>query len=55
MSSKFTRAMYMNSADKAAMGNMPRTHQNCFKATKKNRPGKTACERARKLSDKGQA
>lgn len=42
------RKDFMTEADKKAMGNMPRTHQNCFKATKKNRPGKTACERARK-------
>jgi hypothetical protein len=42
------RADSMTSADKAAMGNKPRTHQNCFAATKKNRPGKAACERARK-------
>lgn len=42
------RKDFMTQADKTAMGNMPRTHQNCFKLTKKNRPGKTACERARK-------
>lgn len=42
------RKDFMTAADKAAMGNLPRTHQNCFEKTKKNRPGKTAYERARK-------
>lgn len=50
--SEFKRANFMTQADKTAMGNMPRTHQTCFKLTKKNRPGKTACERARKASGK---
>lgn len=48
MSNKLERKDFMTKADKDAMGNFPRTHQNCFKLTKKNRPGKTACERARK-------
>lgn len=42
------RRDFMTAEDKKAMCAMPRTHQNCFKLTKKNRPGKTACERARK-------
>lgn len=48
MSKNFDRKNFMSDSDKEAMGNFPRTHQNCFKLTKKNRPGKTACERARK-------
>ena len=42
------RADFMTAKDKASMGNFPRTHQNCFKLSGKNRPGKTAQERARK-------
>lgn len=42
------RADFMNAADKKAMGNLPRTHQNCFEKTGKNRPGKTAYERYKK-------
>lgn len=42
------RKDFMTAADKAAMGNQPRTHQNCYEATSKNRPGKTAHERAKK-------
>lgn len=42
------RADFMTAADKKAMGNLPRTHQNCFEKTGKNRPGKTAHERAKK-------
>lgn len=42
------RKDFMTAADKAAMGNKPRTHQNCYEATGKNRPGKTAHERAKK-------
>jgi hypothetical protein len=48
MSNKQPRASFMSDADKKAMGNLPRTHQNCFGKTGKNRPGKTAQERARK-------
>lgn len=48
MSNKLPRAAYMTEADKRAMGNKPRTHENCFEATKKNRPGKTAKDRANK-------
>jgi len=43
-----SRKDFMTKSEKDAMGSMPRTHQNCFKSTSKNRPGKTACERARK-------
>ncbi len=41
------RATFMTAADRAAMGNMPRTHQNCMDKTKKARPGKTAHDRAK--------
>ena len=51
MSKNFDRKNFMSASDKEAMGNFPRTHQNCFKLTKKNRPGKTACERARRVTD----
>jgi hypothetical protein len=42
------RKDFMTQADKTAMGTMPRTHQDCFKLTGKNRPGKTAFERAKR-------
>jgi hypothetical protein len=42
------RKHFMTEADKKAMGNAPRTHQNCFERTGKNRPGKTAYERYKK-------
>lgn len=42
------RADFMTAKDKAALGMRPRTHQNCFELTGKNRPGKTAHERAHK-------
>ncbi len=48
MSNKLQRKDFMTDEDKKAMGNLPRTHQNCFKMTKKSRPGKTKCEKARK-------
>lgn len=48
MSDKLPRSAYMTDADKRAMGNQVRTHQNCFAATKKHRPGKTAKDRANK-------
>ncbi len=50
MSTKFERKDFMTNEDKKAMGNFPRTHQNCFKLTKKSRPGKSACEKARKAA-----
>ncbi len=40
------RQDYMNSANKKAMGNLPRTHQNCIEKTGVARPGKTAKDRA---------
>lgn len=48
MSDKLERKDFMTKAEKDAMGLKPRSHQNCFEATKKFRPGKTACEKARK-------
>jgi hypothetical protein len=50
MKRNFQRADFMNAADRAAMGNLPRTHHNCISKTGKQRPGKTACERARRLA-----
>lgn len=41
------RADYMTAAQKAAMKNLPRTHENCKEATGVRRPGKTAQDRAR--------
>lgn len=45
---KLNRAAYMTEADKKAMGNLPRTHENCLKLTGKRRPGKTAKDKAGK-------
>lgn len=42
------RKDFMTNDDKKAMGIVPRTHANCIRLTKKARPGKTACERARR-------
>lgn len=44
---KKERKEYMTEAQKKAMGNQPRTHQNCIKATGVARPGKTAKDRDR--------
>lgn len=41
------RADYMTGTQKAAMGNLPRTHQNCMEKTGVARPGKTAQDKAR--------
>lgn len=46
--SELKRKDFMSEKDKKAMGELPRTHQNCFAKTGKNRPGKTAHERARR-------
>lgn len=43
---KHERAYYMTATQKAAMGNLPRTHANCKEKTKVMRPGKTAKDRA---------
>jgi hypothetical protein len=40
------RKEYMTAAEKAAMGSLPRTHQNCIEKTGVARPGKTAKDRA---------
>jgi len=44
---KKERAEYMSQSQKTAMGNLPRTHQNCKTQTGVMRPGKTAKDRAR--------
>lgn len=41
------RKDFMTEADKRAMGDMPRTHANCLKATGKARPGKTAKDKSK--------
>jgi len=40
------RSDFMKPSHKAAMGNSPRTHENCKAATGVMRPGKTAKDRA---------
>ncbi len=50
------RADFTSAAIREALGNQPRTHRNCIDATEKlfgkgrgvARPGKTACELARR-------
>lgn len=42
------RADYMTSKHKEKMGDLPRTHENCLKATGVARPGKTAHDRAKR-------
>lgn len=41
------RKDFMSNADRHAMGDQPRTHQNCKELTGRARPGKTAQDRAR--------
>ena len=41
------RREYMSKTAQLAMGNLPRTHQNCLEKTGVMRPGKTAKDRAR--------
>ena len=41
------RKDFMTETQKIAMGNLPRTHQNCLAKTGVMRPGKTAKDRAR--------
>jgi hypothetical protein len=40
------RADFMSAGQKAKMGKLPRTHQNCLDKTGVARPGKTAKDRA---------
>lgn len=40
------RKYYMNADDTQRMGDLTRSHANCFEKTGKNRPGKTAKDRA---------
>jgi len=42
------RADFMSEAQKKAMGELPRTHENCEAKTGVSRPGKTAFERSRR-------
>lgn len=42
------RRKYMSKSDQLAMGNLPRSHENCFEKTGRMRPGKTAQDRVRK-------
>jgi len=44
---KKERKEYMTETQKAAMGNLPRTHQNCIEKTSVARPGKTRKDRDR--------
>lgn len=44
------RKDYMSASQKAAMGNLPRTHENCKNKTGVARPGKTAQDKARRGS-----
>lgn len=46
MSNKKDRKDYMTETQKAAMGTLARTHQNCIEKTGVARPGKTAKDRA---------
>lgn len=41
------RKEYMSKTAQTAMGNLPRTHQNCIEKTGVARPGKTAKDRER--------
>jgi hypothetical protein len=46
--SQSTLKKYMKPQQKAALGDLPTTHQNCFERTGVSRPGKTARDRAKK-------
>ena len=50
MSVSFDRARFMSASHKSAIGNMPRTHQNCLSKTGVCRPGKTEQARARRVT-----
>lgn len=43
---KKTRADYMTGEQRASMGNLPRTHENCIEKTEVARPGKTLHDKA---------
>ena len=51
MAKKPERATFMNPKQKAAMGELPRTHENCIAKTGVARPGKTAKDRFRQQQD----
>lgn len=42
------RKFYMTQAERDALGDAPRTHQNCRDKTGRNRPGKTGQDKARR-------
>lgn len=42
------RSDFMRASDRAELGNLPRTHQNCIDKTGVARPGKTAQEKVRR-------
>ena len=48
MSKKKTLKDFMSDKDRAALGDLPTTHQNCIEKTGVARPGKTARDRARR-------
>ena len=48
MSKEYKRADFMTESQKASMGELPRTHANCKAYTGVMRPGKTACDHARR-------
>lgn len=48
MSNQPKRAEFMSAGDRASLGDMARTHQNCVERTGRARPGKTAQERYRR-------
>jgi hypothetical protein len=46
MATSKNRADFMTGTQRVAMGDLPRTHQNCIEKTGVARPGKTAKDRA---------
>lgn len=48
MSKHSNREDFMTSDQKAKLGNLPRTHQNCLEKTGVKRPGKTKQDKSRK-------
>ena len=48
MSKVKQRSEYMTADQKAKMGTLPRTHENCLEKTGVRRPGKTKQDRAKR-------
>ena len=48
MSKDYKRADFMTAEQKTKLGDLPRTHANCKIYTGVMRPGKTACDHARR-------